>query len=95
MSNRSDERLSTRDYQNAIDVQNACNLSGVVRSFSAVMMRIWSEARATGNNNTDWVNTHPIAVLYSSKITSLTRSEDGPVFGVAYDLCKREAAKCA
>ena len=89
------DRLSPKDYENALLVQDACNLSGVVRSFSAVMMRIWSEARATGNSNTDWVNTHPIAVLYSSKITSLTRSEDGPVFGVAYDLCKREAVKCA
>jgi len=56
--------LTLRDYQNALEVENACNLSGVVKSYSQVMERIWQEARAKGEG-TDWVNTHPIAVLYS------------------------------
>ncbi len=91
----SDERLSPKDYQDAILVQNACNLSGIVLSFSRVMSKIWGEARATGNDNTNWVNTHPIAVLYANKVGSLAKSEDFQSYSDAYNECQAEAKKCA
>ena len=38
--------LTKNDYQTALDVQDAVNLSGVVFSFAKIMERICEEARA-------------------------------------------------
>lgn len=69
----------------SIDVQNACNLSGVVHSFSRVMTDLRT---LFPNCNTDWYNTHPIAVLFTCKIMQLTGIDPlgGPSeqFGKAY-----------
>lgn len=62
--------------QAALDVQNACNLSGIVRSFSPIMLTIWEEARRI-EKGTDWVNTHPIAILFISKLSDLSRYHYG------------------
>lgn len=80
------DRLTSDDYKRAIAIQDACNLSGVVHSFSVVMSRIWSEARRL-KLGTDWVNVHPICVLYSSKISSLTNSDNANTFSEAYNEC--------
>lgn len=61
--------------QEVIDCQDAVNLSGVIHSFSRVMTELREIARAEGWEDTDKLNRHPIAVLYSSKIASLTDSE--------------------
>ena len=55
----------------ALQVQDACNLSGVVRSMCGAMSDLWAMARALGKG-TDWVNNHPICRLYASKIAHLT-----------------------
>ena len=90
-----DERLSPKDYQDAIYAQDACNLSGVVHSFSRVVNKIWAEARTLGKG-TEWVNTHPISILYASKVGSLANSEDLQSYSEAYDACQREAQElCA
>lgn len=86
--------LNSKDYQDAIDVQNACNLSGVVHSFSRVISKVWDEAHANGQG-TDYVNRHPIAVMYASKIASLTGSEIDGEFSKAYQACQDGAAKRA
>jgi hypothetical protein len=80
------EGLEPRHYEDAIMVQDACNLSGVVHSFSKVLPRIWVEARAKGEG-TKFVNEHPISVLFSSKIASLTGSEVDTMFSSAYAAC--------
>lgn len=87
-------RISLGDYMDAILIQDACNLSGVVGSFARVIKKIWAEARATDNGSTEWVNRHPISVLYSSKISSLSGSEDMESFSEAYDACQAELKKC-
>lgn len=74
------ERKLAKD---ALDVQNACNLSGVVHEFSRAMDSLWSLARYAGEG-TEWVNTHPVSILYSSKIASLTGSESMPRFSAAH-----------
>ena len=57
----------------AIEVQNACNLSGVLASFKEIVHEvIWPEARRLGHG-TEWVNTHPIVTLFLSKLCSLNR----------------------
>jgi len=67
--------LTANDYQAALDVQSACNLSGVVHSFSAVIKRVWDEANALGKG-TDWVNSHPICRLYAEQIAYLASKTD-------------------
>lgn len=61
----------TKHYQTALDVQNACNLSGIVHSLSRMMDEIWTEARENGKG-TDYVNTHPICRLFAEQIIFLT-----------------------
>lgn len=87
----SNDELNTKDYRDAINVQDACNLSGVAASFSRVMMKIWATARATGNDNTKWVNEHPISVMYANKIAQLTGQSvyDVLPFSRAYDACRK------
>ena len=66
-----DLRLEPRDYEQALQCQDACNLSGIVHTFSKVMSKIWDEARAR-NQGTEWVNQHPIAVMYATQVASLS-----------------------
>jgi hypothetical protein len=77
--------------QQALDVQDACNLSGVVSSFAKGMDVIWSEARRL-NHGTDWVNKHPISVLFADKIAHLsgTQYDEVSVFR-AYDEVRKIA----
>jgi hypothetical protein len=64
-------------YKNAILVQDACNLSGVVHSFSRDIARLRELNPGMG---TDEINQHAICVLYSNKIESLV----GGSFSKAY-----------
>jgi hypothetical protein len=79
--------LTKRDYQDAIDVQDACNLSGVVHSFDKIVSRIWDEAREKGLG-TDYVNRHPIVVMFVSKLASLSGGDSMENFRLAYEACQ-------
>jgi hypothetical protein len=72
----------------AYDVQNACNLSGVVHSFSRVMTDLREIARAEGWEGTEKLNTHPVTIMFSSKIASLCGSESAVEFSKAYGWVK-------
>ena len=76
----------------ALQVQDACNLSGVVQSFARVVTEVRRRLDFEGNCGTDAVNTLPVCVLYSSKIGSLTSSESARAFREAYEwACERKA----
>lgn len=85
--------LSPLDYERAILVQDACNLSGVVHSFSAVITKVRNTLalERNGNYSTDDVNRHPICVMYASKIASLTGCELSLNFNEAYKICREHA----
>jgi hypothetical protein len=76
--------------QLALDVQDACNLSGVVRSFAQVTEDLWVEARRQGFA-TDWVNQHPVSKLFADKIADLARVRDFVEYSRAHDACSRIA----
>lgn len=83
--------------QEVLGALDACNLSGVVHSFSHAMTCLWEHYRGRG---TDFINTHPICVLYSAKIAGLTGREDlSPEaldrFSAAYAEVKRLARGAA
>lgn len=65
--------IDIKHWQDALDIQSACNLSGVVRSFAEAMTAISEEAHRIGQG-TDWRNTHPICVLFSTQIGHLTKT---------------------
>jgi hypothetical protein len=74
----------------AIDVQDACNLSGVVHSFSTVISELRNDHNIQSTND---LNTHPICVLFADKINQLTsypsetwKLGDGN-FGACYNWC--------
>ena len=71
----------------ALEVQNACNLSGVVHSFSRTMTDL-REALQGPNFSTEMLNTHPITVMFSDKIASLTGSEGPTSFIAAMAWCE-------
>jgi hypothetical protein len=63
--------LTKEHWQQALDVQNACNLSGVLHSFNAVIDDVWAEAHEVGKG-TDYVNTHPLVRLWVDKLAHLS-----------------------
>ena len=79
-----DDRMLNKDhYKQALDIQNACNLSGVVFTFAKVMQAICDEAHEQGQG-TDWKNSHSICVLFADKITSLTQCNQEWAYTNAY-----------
>lgn len=68
----------------ALDVQDACNLSGVVHSFCFVITDVRLRLREEGKESTEAINSHPVCVLFSSKIQSLTQVDFEMRFHDAY-----------
>ena len=78
-------------YRNALDIQSASNISGVVLQFARDMRRINEEVRATGGD-TEQVNTHPVCRLYAEQIAWLTGAGgcvDSATYWEAHDACER------
>jgi hypothetical protein len=73
----------------ALDCQSACNLCGVVNAFARAIPAIMDDCRSQGQG-TDAVKTHPIAILFASKIESMV-GEYG--YGKAMDACERLAGE--
>ena len=72
----------------ALQVQDACNLSGVVISFANIIKEVRVLLESEAIYSTDRVNRHPICILFSSKIASLTGSELDRSFSDAYGWAK-------
>lgn len=73
--------------QLAILAQDACNLSGVLASFTDICMNtLWPEARAR-DKGTDWVNAHPIVTVFLDKLSDLNGRalESGVSYSKAWD----------
>ena len=62
-------RTEIQLIKEAYQVQDACNLSGVVHSFSRAMTDL---REACPNQGTEFYNTHPVTIMYASKIYSLS-----------------------
>ena len=62
-----------RMYQDALGVQNACNLMGVARSFAMAAQQIPELITLEGGpHGTSAVNRHPLMVLWISKLAELS-----------------------
>lgn len=76
----------------AIQVQDACNLSGVVHGFSRAIteLREILQNENGGLINTYEMNHHPICCLWASKIHDLASMglSDGERFREVYEACE-------
>jgi len=76
-----DTRTEIDLIKEAIAVQDACNLSGVVHSFARSITRLWQLEREkhasdpTYQLNTETINKHVVALLFADKIVSLTGTQ--------------------
>jgi len=86
---REDTRTMADLAREALQVQDACNLSGVVLGFARSISRLRVLLREQGNEGTDNINLHPICQLWADKIRSLAGSQD---YSDAYDIVTRLAA---
>lgn len=70
--------------QEAISVQNACNLCGVAQSFAKAMIDLGDHTKGT-----DERNTHPVSILWADKIAALTGTQQMGLLEVmrAYEKC--------
>lgn len=74
----------------ALQVQDACNLSGVIHGFS----RAISQLRVVcPDQGTEFYNTHPICRLWASKVHDLARlgCSNYERYDAAYTECQRIA----
>ena len=87
--------LNPGDHAEALFVQSACNLSGVVFAFAKVMKKICWEAQQRGYG-TEWRNRHPISILYCEQIHHLACGAHECLesdYSKAYAACETEALK--
>ena len=70
--------LTQRDFENTLQMLNACNAGALVPDLAELIPRIWDEARQYGKG-TDFVATHPIMLLWISKLASLSYGEEAPI----------------
>jgi hypothetical protein len=76
----------------AIEVQDACNLSGVLASFQRIVSDVlWPEAHKQ-KAGTEFVNQHAISTLFLSKLCSLNGGHYACDYLAASDECERIAA---
>ena len=59
--------ISKKTWQQGLDSQSACNLSGLAHS----LPRLLDELRANGVNGTDALNTHPLVRLIVAQMAHL------------------------
>ena len=78
--------------QEALDVQNACNLCGVAQSFARAMIDLHGHCPA----GTDERNTHPITIAWLDKMNSLAGiqswSQSDDTIGAAFAVVEAMAA---
>lgn len=83
--------ISTTTWQQALDSQSACNLSGLAH----FLVRALDELRANGINDTDALNTHPIVKLVVAQMAHLAYGSfdcgAGDSWQRAYQLAEVEA----
>lgn len=76
--------------QEAVDVQDACNLQGVVKGFDRAITDLkLLLAEANQENGTDAIRNHPISRMWASKIHDLCGMglSDMDRYGEAYKWC--------
>lgn len=72
-------------YREAVFSQGASNLGGLVHGFDRVITQLQKEARENGHG-IDWINKHPVCVLFAEQIYHLTGGGAG--YATAHAECE-------
>ena len=67
------DEVLTRLAKECLDVQDACNVSGMSKSFAAMIAELWRHPLNVVGG--DWVAQHPIVKLWLDKFCDLARTE--------------------
>lgn len=89
MTESNDTRTMADLAREALNVQDACNLSGVAHGFSRSISRLRVLLREQGKESTPEINTHPICTLWLDKMTDLNGGSSR--FPIAYAWCSKAA----
>jgi hypothetical protein len=97
MTERSTDMSDRPTLQEAADdalaVQNASNISGVVNAFARAMMAVLDDCRSKGEG-TDAARRHPITILFMDKLNDMCGREISPInYCEAYEFCSKAAGK--
>ena len=92
------KRTWTQLAQEAIDIQNACNIRGVSKSFATVvdevadLIAVDAKANPISFNRHENVQLHPVVRMWASKIHDMTHMglSDLDAFHEAYEWCKNK-----
>ncbi len=80
-----DKRSLSELANEALQIQDACNLSGLVHGWSRSVSRL---RELLGPIDTDKINQHPINVLWANKVCDLARANNDDTYGEAYKWAK-------
>lgn len=86
-SAHSKPELTPKDYSDAMQSQNACNLTALIKALSRVLPAIHAES-----DGSDDVNNHPIVKLYVEQFAHLSNGRD---YSSAYNICSIKAKRAA
>lgn len=87
-------RMVAKMYQDALDSQTACNLSGLVKSLDRCLNLIWEESKEAGEKGgTEFVNTHPVVKMFVTQMLhlSMQQAADFETWHEAYLVCEQKA----
>lgn len=84
---------TSSDYKTAIQVQDACNLGGVLRAWEAIRDRIWEDVHEAGSGTLGF-RYHPINVMFASKVSDLTACDHELSYHDAYTACAEKVEAC-
>lgn len=80
--------------QEALQVQNASNLSGVSRTFAQVVAEVRYRLDSEGKGGNPNLHSHPIIQVWVDKLASLTGTQGSwnavPTYNVVHDLAEKE-----
>lgn len=74
--------------RHALLSQSACNVSGLIHFLPEIVSQLWDIAKREGKG-TDWVNQHPVLVLFATQISWLTGAEIEGRWKQAVKLCEQ------
>ena len=83
--------MSRNMYQQAVDSQTACNLSGLMYSLPKIADQVWEEIRARKSSTTKF-NEHPVIRLFAEQIAWLGTHGD---YSKAAQECEEKAKEPA
>ena len=85
---QNEQRTLAQLAQEALDVQNACNLSGVALGFGRAMVNLRQHV-----GGGDAIRQHAVTRLWMDKLADMTgRADSFAAYSAAYTECQRVAA---